>query len=657
MRRVTLVRWVAALTLAIALAPGAASAQEDGTITISGLFSMDYLYGELDLSIVAPGLAEVYANGHEHTWTLTLHGTTQSHYLTNWDSFAQGTEIHATSFDLAFFGPDAAMLNHFVSDRLAEGNVWIYLENYYPYNGDDYAIMHVGVLGGGIGEYFEIGHDIGGADTLFPTDADGYPVVGPEPFSIEPDYTELGYFDLLSSTGGAIGSLAGLVTFELGSGASSSSSVLGTAVNYPAGQISGPPQAVMAADYNNDGKLDLATANPGLHSVSVLLGDGAGGFGVAIDSAGTTNDAFERASITVADFNNDGRLDLATAMYFYYNEARWGRLDVRLGNGDGTMQSPTLIAGGSGLSDPPLAVAAGHFNPDTYFDLLVAFDNNDGQGGLLQVFSGNSLGGFTPGGLVPSGLNAELTVGDLNADGNLDAVAVSGEGGSQGEAFLGNGVGGLLPSDAYFTSSYTLAVAMGEFTGDSILDLVVSGGSVEIFTGLGDGAFEDKPIVHWANGFEHTGVAVADFNGDDKFDVVTSDGDTGTVSLLLGIGDGTLSYIGAFAVGTSPSGVVVGDFNGDGRPDVAVANSGSNNVSVLLNQMTSCTTFVAPDLDHDCDVDADDFSAFIACASGANAPAAPSCQSSDFDGDNDADMKDFAILQRCYGNAVPSCVN
>ena len=75
MRRFKLFRWVAVLTLAIALAPGAASAQEADTLTISGTFSMDYLNGT-----VGPDLAEVYANGHEHTWTLTLHGTTQSHY-------------------------------------------------------------------------------------------------------------------------------------------------------------------------------------------------------------------------------------------------------------------------------------------------------------------------------------------------------------------------------------------------------------------------------------------------------------------------------------------------------------------------------------------------------------------------------------------------
>ena len=111
------------------------------------------------------------------------------------------------------------------------------------------------------------------------------------------------------------------------------------ATSYPAGAN---PQAIVAADFNGDGHLDLVTANPGSHSVSVLLGDGAGGFGVAINSAGTTNDAFERASVTVADFNKDGKLDLATAMYGDDENGYFGRLDVWLGNGDGTFQSPPV---------------------------------------------------------------------------------------------------------------------------------------------------------------------------------------------------------------------------------------------------------------------------------------------------------------------------
>jgi hypothetical protein len=208
MKRYTLFRWVAALTLAIALAPGAASAQEDGTITISSTFTMDWLDG-----IVGDDLAEVFANGHEHTWTLTLHGTSHSHseYSSSWFGYIYlVTEIHATSFDLEFFGPDAATLNGIVSDHIAGGDVFIYLENAYSSGfGDDFAIMYVAAYGPDVS--FEVG-DSWGSFTLFPSDVDGYPVVGPEPFSIWAEYSDL--WDGRPGNGGAIGSDYSLVTFE-----------------------------------------------------------------------------------------------------------------------------------------------------------------------------------------------------------------------------------------------------------------------------------------------------------------------------------------------------------------------------------------------------------------------------------------------------------
>jgi hypothetical protein len=205
MKRFALFQWAAVLMLTIAVAPSTASAQEADTLTISGLFSMDSLYGT-----VGPDLAEVYTNGLEHTWTLTLHGTTHSHSTFSAFGVKRATEIHATSFDLEFFGPDAATLNGIVSDHIAGGDVFIYLENSYSSGfGDDFAIMHVWLSGPDM--YFYSGHDMG-VFTLFPTDADGYPVVGPEPFSIEPDYTELS--DMRPGNDGSIESLAGPVTFE-----------------------------------------------------------------------------------------------------------------------------------------------------------------------------------------------------------------------------------------------------------------------------------------------------------------------------------------------------------------------------------------------------------------------------------------------------------
>ena len=203
--RSRLPRWTAVLALVIALLPGPAPAQEDDTIKISSTFYMDWLYGT-----VGPDLAEVYANGHEHTWTLTLHGTTQSHSTFLAFGVKRVTEIHATSFDLEFSGPDAATLNGIVSEHIAGGDVQIYLENSYSSGfGDDFAIMYVWPSVPDM--YFFSGHDMG-VFTLFPADADGYPVVGPEPFSIWSDYSELN--DLRPGNDGGIVSRASLVTFE-----------------------------------------------------------------------------------------------------------------------------------------------------------------------------------------------------------------------------------------------------------------------------------------------------------------------------------------------------------------------------------------------------------------------------------------------------------
>src|SRR5262249_23532348 len=77
-------------------------------------------------------------------------------------------------------------------------------------------------------------------------------------------------------------------------------------------------------------------------------------------------------------------------------------------------------------------------------------------------------------------------------------------------------------------------------------------------------------------------VAVGDFNGDGKPDLVVANGGTANVSVLLGNGDGTFQSATSFGGLSGPASVAVGDFNGDGKGDLAVANSGTTNASVLL---------------------------------------------------------------------------
>jgi len=370
------------------------------------------------------------------------------------------------------------------------------------------------------------------------------------------------------------------------------------AASFPVGAS---PVEVVTGDFNCDGQLDLATLNPVDEisyervTVSVLLGDGAGGFGAAIQSdvganLYTNGDPYwAEFSLTVADFDNNGHLDLAMAITFQsiVTGEFGGAAGVSLGNGDGTFGS--LV--GATTYDATLGVATGDFNNDGNSDLVVTgwvTYHGDGDDGFVQVLQGNGQGGFveTPP-LWLSAYKEDLTVSDLNGDGNLDVVAVDGElGGSSGVAFLGNGAGRFVSQFQFgATTSGIGGVAVGDFTGDGIADLVVAGVNVDIFVGRGDGTF-GGPISYSDNSFFQPGVAVADFNGDGRLDAMTSDAQSGTVSELLGNGDGTLTYAGAYAVGLSPSAIAVGDFNGDGRPDVATANRGSNTVSVLLNDGT-----------------------------------------------------------------------
>ncbi len=326
------------------------------------------------------------------------------------------------------------------------------------------------------------------------------------------------------------------------------------AVNYDAATS---PSAIATADFNNDGKLDLATVvGYSAGRVSVRLGNGAGGFGTAQEFAAPYS-----SSIFVADINNDTRPDMVVG--------EDGGYHILLGNGDGTFRPAVYTFAGGG------AVAVGRFNGDSNIDVVVNWLDGD-WATHVQVYCGNGQGGFAA---APDAYYwgwGGMAAVDLNNDGKLDVAT------GEGLAFLGDGTGRLQFDWGQLAPLSGGAIATGDFTGEGNADVIVASNSVAVLRGRGDGGF-DPPTFHSANGTVHNAVATADLNGDGKLDAVVANGDTGTVSAMLGNGDGTLRYAGAFATGTSPRAVTVGDFNGDGRLDVAVANAGSNTVSVLLN--------------------------------------------------------------------------
>jgi uncharacterized protein (DUF2141 family) len=354
--------------------------------------------------------------------------------------------------------------------------------------------------------------------------------------------------------------------------------------------------SVTVGDFNGDGKLDLVVNNAGsAGTVSVLLGNGDGTFQAPINSAAGTSSS----SLVVGDFNGDGKLDLAMGAN--------GAVTVLLGNGDGTFQAPINSDAGT---DPTIKVevmwvAAGDFNRDGKLDLVVAnkgtYANNFSDSSVL-VLLGNGDGTFQAAAEYGPVVNPYcVAVGDFNGDGNLDLAVPNGGafppqnvGGVS--ILLGNGDGTFQSAVIYDAGSPCGLVAVGDFNGDGKPDLALFSPPDRVLLGNGDGTFQNA--IHFQAGGYYSHVAVADFNGDGKLDLAQAigangDSPSGTIAVLLGNGDGTFQTAVNYALGTNanPLGVAVGDFNGDGKADLAVADYpyelSSGGVAVLLNTCAS----------------------------------------------------------------------
>lgn len=340
------------------------------------------------------------------------------------------------------------------------------------------------------------------------------------------------------------------------------------------------PVSIAMGDFNRDGKLDIAVANYyGSYEggrVSIMFGNGDGTFKAPVSyySGGLS------VSVATADFNKDGVLDLVVANQ---NSAD---VSVFLGKGDGTFnQAVTYPAGFY-----PNAVVVGDFNGDGYPDLAVADESN-----RINILMGKGNGFFDAAVSIPGGDNpTSIVVGDFNGDGKLDlAVTNHGYSGALGSTIgvlLGNGDGTFKAGISYAAGSSPRFLAVSDFNGDGKLDLVVasdvaypSGGGA-VLLGNGDGTFQ-APLPYLAASFPFA-LAVADFNGDGKPDLAVANSGTGgcgnSVSVLLGKGDGTFMPAVNFGAGTGPSAIAAADLNGDHLLDLVVADVNSNSISALM---------------------------------------------------------------------------
>jgi hypothetical protein len=357
----------------------------------------------------------------------------------------------------------------------------------------------------------------------------------------------------------------------------------------------------IAADFNGDGKPDLAGA--GGNDVSVMLGNGDGTFRAKTDFP----IGMQTQAVAAGDFNSDGRVDLMVTL----NTPQLS-LALLTGTGTGTFNAPTFFPNTSGFDSP--AIAATDLNGDSRLDLVVmhsiaCFTAPCRAARSITILLGNGNGTFqTPSEIdVGTGPNS-MAVVDLNRDGIKD-VAIGG-GNTELSILLGVGNGTfvrqpvvtLVPGGDFFSACNDIGV--GDLNRDGIQDLVVplgNGHGNAILIGNGNGTFQVRSRIQIDETFAPLHVAVADYNRDGFVDIARTmgDGTNGLMQILRGNGDGTFQAPNRYLVpppNSSRGGIMIlaGDWNGDAKPDIAFVEGGAG--APTIDVLTNTTGGVPPSL-------------------------------------------------------------
>jgi hypothetical protein len=366
-----------------------------------------------------------------------------------------------------------------------------------------------------------------------------------------------GTFTAKASTGTLSGGLGLLVAdfngdgkLDLGTGNAAGTAVIvlpgngdGTFGSSVMTSIEGPPAAV--GDFNGDGKPDVLVKTGGgpspggdggtIANVTVLLGNGDGTF---TPSAASTTGVIEDAAIAVADFNGDGKLDLAVggpSLTTSPSDYDSGTVTVLLSNGDGTFKAPVTIASPSGFT---VSIAAADLNGDGKPDLVVSNEENPAimanYSGLFLVLLGNGDGTFTDGMGSDSGFQPSATsiaIADFNGDGKPD-LAMASEFSDAITIQLGNGDGTFTATPASTVSSKGQTLVTADINGDGLPDLAAGSNQPDGAFILLDSVTETATatVARVAPVGTGTHLVEASYPGDTNYGASTSS----TVALLAG---------------------------------------------------------------------------------------------------------------------------
>ena len=300
---------------------------------------------------------------------------------------------------------------------------------------------------------------------------------------------------------------------------------------------SGPnPNDIAIGDFNRDGRLDLAFANHEEKYLTVLLGDGHGGFTAAPNSPFAVEVKPHTHGVAAGDLNGDGNLDLVTDS--------WGtdQVEALFGDGKGSFTMPgTFFSVGK---HPYQRVRVADVNSDDKADIITT----NLEGDNVTVLLSDGKGGFNPsaGSPFPGGDSPfNFAVGDVNKDGKPDLAIVN----SPGSTSDRRGNDGLT-----------------------------------ILFGNGNGGFKIMAGSPLTTGNRPNLAAIGDVNGDGVNDIAVSNPDGNNITLFLMSSKGGVASSSTIAVSGKPKGLAIRDLNGDGKGDLVITNNGDDVVTVMLSK-------------------------------------------------------------------------
>jgi len=352
-------------------------------------------------------------------------------------------------------------------------------------------------------------------------------------------------------------------------------------VQGPPVTVGNAPSSVAIGDLNGDSKPDLAVANLDSNTVSVLQGDGTGGFSplgtpIAVGA--------EPSSVKIGDLNGDSPLDVVVA------NLDSNTLSVLLGKGDGTFtQAPgspiSVPAAPNGATAQPADVAIGDLNLDDHADLVTADRGNN----TACVFLGGGSGAFAQ---QPCFANASthptsVAIADFGLSQPGPDVAVGS--GDSGEAAVldGKGDGGFAQKELVLAAGRApISLAVGDFNHDNMFDLAFADKFLDgsaIFLNTGNRDFRQAPVYKVGSYPEAAAIGNLNSNSDSMPDIAVANTRANNLTVLFNQGSSfSTMKQNPVSVGDAPKSIAIGDVNHNGKLDLVVANGGSNNVSVLL---------------------------------------------------------------------------